>query len=78
MELPGLSRSEKLNLQIDGWRPLTFTESRDQSRAQRVVEHRCQQATLNIPCRIEELLGGDERHLDTASVRIDGRQLPSK
>jgi hypothetical protein len=57
-------------VQVGGGGELARAQRRDQSRAQRVVEHRGQETALDHPGRVQELVGGGERDLDRAGVRL--------
>jgi hypothetical protein len=58
-------------VQIGGRSELAWAERRHQRRAERIVEHRRQEATLNDAHRVQELLASRERDLDRAGIGID-------
>jgi hypothetical protein len=77
-ELTGLGRPQELDVEIDGRRPLSLAERGDQRRTECVVKHRREHPSLDVAHRVEHLLGGGERDLDRARVRVDGQQFPAE
>jgi hypothetical protein len=71
-------RAQELHVQVGRGRKLARAKGRDERRAERVVEHRGQQAALDHADRVQEPLGRGERHLDRPGLGIDRHQLPSE
>jgi hypothetical protein len=69
---------QELDVQVGGGGELAGAQRRDQRRAQGVVEHRGQEAALDHPGRVQELVAGGERHLDRPGRRVDGYQFPAE